>query len=146
MSQSGNRIADLRASSQFARSAKSRWGGHQWTDAPYGVPNMSNTNNGSRQPKSKSDYAALLDDAQLRYDGLMARRARAETELNRLLGNHQNAEQIRQLILRPNDGFAATVGKLAVVDANVKRYQRLLDVNNATPTTVEQPAPVSTSA
>ncbi|SRR6266700_4036353 len=93
---------------------------------------MSQNGTKTRAPKAASDYVAMLDDAALKLEGLEARRNRAEAELNRLLGNHENAEKIRQLILRPGDGFAVTVGKAAILDAQAKRYRRLIDAQNAT--------------
>lgn len=101
--------------------------------------NTTNGKSASRAPKSKSDYAALLDDAQLRADGLEMRRERSERELRRLLGGHENANQIMQVITRPGDGYGSTVGKLAVVTAAVQRYQRLVDANAESTETTEVP-------
>lgn len=77
------------------------------------------------------DYARLLDDASLMLDGMDARLVKAEAELRRLLGNHQNAVQIMQLISRPGDGYAASVGKRAILNAKVREYQRGVDRQRA---------------
>lgn len=91
--------------------------------------------------KAPTDYAKMLDDWELRADGLEMRRDRAERELRKLLGGHQNANQIMQIITRPGDGYGATVGKLAIADAQVKRYARLLADNTVTPVETVPTAP-----
>jgi hypothetical protein len=85
-----------------------------------------NPTNGNGNTR-KRDYAELLDDASLKLDGLDARIARSERELRRLLGGHQNAEAIMQLISRPGDGYAVNVGKRAVLARQVDVYRAGLE-------------------
>lgn len=83
------------------------------------------------KPSRQRDYARLLDDERLRRDGLQLRLDRAEVELNRLLGGHQNAAQIMQLVTRPGDGYAAMVGKAAIMDAKIATYTAGLEEQEA---------------
>lgn len=93
---------------------------------------MPRANQTNQTPVTRErDYARLLDDASLMLDGMDSRIARAERELQNLLGNHQNASKIMQLISRPGDGYAASVGKRAILNAKVREYQRGLDRQNA---------------
>jgi hypothetical protein len=86
--------------------------------------NQNQTNGSDDRPTRERDYGRLLDDASLMLDGIDARIAKQDRELRRLLGNHQNAAQIMQMISRPGDGYAASVGKRAILDAKMNEYRR----------------------
>ncbi len=95
--------------------------------------------NGSTEVKRERDYATLLDDAMLRMDGYSARLSRSERELRRLLGNHQNANQIMQVITRPRDGYGAVSGQMTMLAAKIKLYERGFMEQNAGRTVVAIP-------
>lgn len=68
------------------------------------------------------DWVTLHEDTSLALDGVEFRIDRMSRELKRLLGNHQNAAPIMQLLTRPNDGYAAMIAKRTVLAVKVTQY------------------------
>lgn len=84
--------------------------------------NGNGTNGKATASKAPTDYAAMLDEAEIRRDGLQLRTDRAERQMNELLGKHPEAEKIRQSLKR----YALDYGRLQLAEAQVTRYMRLL--------------------
>lgn len=83
---------------------------------------MPRAQNGQTTSTRQRDYASLLDNAQLMRDGLQLRLDRMENELRRLLGGHQNANQVMQLLTRSGDGYAVLTAKSTMLDAKIAQY------------------------
>jgi hypothetical protein len=106
------------------------------------MPKANGTNGTAvKAAKAATDYAKLLDDAELMRDGLQLRVDRSTRELNRLLGEHPRAAEIRQLF----DRTAVNYGKLQLAERQVTRYTRLVADQTVTEVTAPPTTPPTDS-
>src|SRR5262245_9099310 len=105
------------------------------------MPAKANGTNGTARGKAATDYAKLLDDAELMRDGLQLRVDRSMRELGRLLGDHPKGTEIRQLFERT----AVNYGKLQLAERQVTRYTRLVADQTVTEVTAPPTTPPTDS-
>src|SRR5215467_10816365 len=91
------------------------------------MPKRTTTNETSTGQPTR-DWERLIDDAQLMLDGAAARIERTEREIRRLLGGHQNAAQIMQILgmesgRQPHETYGAMIGKRLGIEAKLKTYR-----------------------
>lgn len=102
-------------------------------DSKNGQTNGNGNGKSATKTKAPTDYGKAFEEWDDRAEGLERKVERSERELRRLLGGHENATKIMQIIDRPHDGYGALVARRTVAIHMRDRAKRLLDASTVTP-------------